>query len=146
MPERAREKRFKFIAFSSLVFFYPSRHESAIVEYWDPIILQLLIIKSFAKLATEKTELLEHHNKPFCLLTRDINCTLISLKRKTKHDDLLKTQLFLSQRHKTHSFLIATANDETHKKDDVKRRDGKIVLHEIWNLYIEIIVASITLR
>lgn len=74
MPEQAREKRFKFIAFIRLVFFYPSRQgewSGEIVKYWDPIILQLLIIKSFAKLANRTTtELLEHHNKrfSFCLL------------------------------------------------------------------------------
>jgi hypothetical protein len=58
MPAPARAKRFKFIAFIRLVFFYPSRYgrarrRGAIV---DPIILQLLIIKSFAKLANRESD------------------------------------------------------------------------------------------
>lgn len=57
MPAQAREKRFKFIAFNSIVFFYPSASDSA--EHWDPIILQLLIIKSFAKLAKLRDRIIE---------------------------------------------------------------------------------------
>jgi hypothetical protein len=59
-------------------------------RYWDPIILQLLIIKSFAKLdkrqATEREERQNYWrliiSLGFRFISRDINCTLISLKAK----------------------------------------------------------------
>lgn len=67
----AEGKRFKFIAFISSVFFYPSWGRAALsvgAKYWDPIILQLLIIKSLLNWKSRATEILKRHNKPFGLL------------------------------------------------------------------------------
>lgn len=81
------------------------------VEYWDPIILQLLIIKSFAKLATERQNYWTILTSVFRFISWDINCTMIDIVKSAKqHDDLLKPNATFSPQnecHKTHSFLVA---------------------------------------